>query len=1601
MPNPRQRYLYPKTSTLDLIKDQQGRAPFDYDVPSPLSQAISRRLVEQEQAEAKAKDMKLSPLDRAVAGLEAVAMAGSAMFESVQQLPQLLKGEDAYSEAINRRTFTPRYQPEKAKEYVGNALDAMDTLQTEYKVPSIMPELAGFQPLAEAAKRQAMQGVKRGALQAGRTVGTELARGMYGDEGLLAKAIPESMKPLNVIKEKGGNWLGGNIAGGVDRRLASMKTQDRQISPLFLEDWRQDVKNPSTRGLSDEDVAMTERRLNEHDTENAVNQWIERNVGNYVKKEMATPNDPVRLMLEKRAGEIEAQFQVDMNRAQRTRARAEAETDPRRQANMMRQAQREEEQAKLDRDFANEHATHLPKEEYEPDEDALNDLKSKREEAGFAPEGMAKSEPAQRWENLSDEAVDIQFAKNIQKQLAMQEQSKQANLAFDRIFNEIDERYSVEFRKELERRGVTLDDQQFMNIIKSTPITDKANYLGLGDQFKKLRQESFNADRMFSSGLQEIGEENPFVYKLDPETKLYQAHLGGLGIDHVIDVIKQDVAAGRIRPEQLSKLSMDQAVQRTAEFNMEQAKKMRETAIKQTEGFPVHKEYPEEGYKWIELTAPKDNPKRLSEIDTLLNANRQGGEYGVDWLRGANGEKEYFVTKGSGRNTVYMDKFPTEEEAIARGKELSAQNIDVDALRLEREGLTKEAREKILEDALKYEGDTMGHCVGGYCPDVLEGRSRIYSLRDKRGEPHVTVEVNPSTRNAMSPADFYQSNKVPESLLKKISEAETAGYFEDIGSFDDFVKTSPEYHEYLDSMPPSIRQIKGKQNAAPKADYLPYVQDFVKSGEWSDVGDFKNTGLIKQDGKYMTQAEYDDFLLNELQPPPPEGMKAGGAVSISDNPDTMMMELEDQKFAVGGAAIKRVLKIADHAERAAKAQELLVQMATSGQVNAEAQRALLKAQSGARSLPTVLPRATPKTRDEIRAYAQRTADQLNAAQEGKFLRANPTGASKNIAGKSKKQWEMEQGLTHNLQPLGLPLDPIKTANIEDQLNMLKMGISGDTSVSDQMLHQAGQYALQSPSEQQGGSMFGLRKRFNPAAWASNVPVLENLQRDVGEFSKAYGDVPVIGQYNSMGSQGTNFAQHFADANLEAIASHGLTPDQAEQVNKVIKMGNAKSGVHADFPGVEDPAGAYLYFSFFPELRKHFNDIMTKPDYTTKLGLPDGRVILHAITDPELRDMPVLTSGRAQYQLVPGQDPKTLPLSEHSTYTHNLPREPDAPVTQTPFPVPAELEFSDVTEYAKPRYKPSEMTRVMQTASPRQIVDPQHIDEIKQYEDFMRQYTPQSEKKKTGGLIKVKQKAGGGIIRKAIQATGKAAEAAAPITRRLEMSFKDVAKPVPELTEGAQKLKAGQLSREEYEALVNKHKPVTPYSFVPQPATAEDANRALNVSQRTKFGKVQDIAPGTPTGLRLDINAYKDHGVWVNSIHPKDMPTTYNNVSSVTNAEMVMPEEKALEVATREKNKSPFAVIKGGWNPINEEEAVAKAQEYLNHPEWAQVGIDPERHGYYYNRATMEPIIKADEVIQIGPLVLAKNPVTAPKEAFKYARGGEINANDLILTERPL
>ncbi len=126
----------------------------------------------------------------------------------------------------------------------------------------------------------------------------------------------------------------------------------------------------------------------------------------------------------------------------------------------------------------------------------------------------------------------------------------------------------------------------------------------------------------------------------------------------------------------------------------------------------------------------------------------------------------------------------------------------------------KTPEEAYLAGRLAEEGNQMGHCVGGYCEGVASGESKIYSLRDAKGKSHVTVEVAPPEMH---------------------------------GGFDKAKTTEP-----------AILQIKGKQNRAPNADYLPYVQDFVKEGKWGEVGDLENTKLyyhgLKEGSSYPKAA---------------------------------------------------------------------------------------------------------------------------------------------------------------------------------------------------------------------------------------------------------------------------------------------------------------------------------------------------------------------------------------------------------------------------------------------------------------------------------------------------------------------------------------------------------------------------------------------------------------------------------------------------------------------------------------------------------------------------------------------------------------------------
>jgi hypothetical protein len=231
--------------------------------------------------------------------------------------------------------------------------------------------------------------------------------------------------------------------------------------------------------------------------------------------------------------------------------------------------------------------------------------------------------------------------------------------------------------------------------------------------------------------------------------------------------------------------------------------------------------------------------------------------------------------------------------------------------------------------------------------------------------------------------------------------------------------------------------------------------------------------------------------------------------------------------------------------------------------------------------------------------------------------------------------------------------------------------------------------------------------------------------------------------------------------------------------------------------------------------------------------------------------------------------------------------------------------------------------------------------------------------------------------------------------------------IPALETAAQGIKEGTVTREQYSKLVNKLKPVTPYAEVPAPATVADMQRGLTSDKVERIGVPSEtLKAGDPVGLRLDIPAYSNNGVWVVSVHEQGAGYSagksigYESVAAVTNPTFGVVEKAALAIAGG-KPKATIAVMKGDWKPVTPKQASTSAKAALKSDKWVQVGMDPTRHAYFYDRASMEPVVSADEAIQIGPLVLAKNPVYGKKSDFAFSKRQELrDAADAIAKMDP-
>jgi hypothetical protein len=316
----------------------------------------------------------------------------------------------------------------------------------------------------------------------------------------------------------------------------------------------------------------------------------------------------------------------------------------------------------------------------------------------------------------------------------------------------------------------------------------------LGQQWENLADNQLHVAPASQFQLPNNLEQDPWLAKVSPSATVNSLKFGAMhdaGLSHLSDELSNSLREGRLTPEQLAKMPIDQAVKHVAEINALRAVKSKQEAAMDTAGIPLHKDYPDQGMSWRQL-----------------------------------------------------------------------QHED----------------EPTLQKWLTQEGDAMGHCVGGYCPDVKSGRSSIYSLRDAKGQPHVTIETAPIEKSF----DEF------ESLNPTFSQQPNEGYADWIQR----ARKSPEYMYYLQDKSPraqNIVQIKGKNNEAPKAEHLPFIQDFIRSGKWSNIQDLQNAGMHKVGDKYLTMDELKATLARRT----PEGSPILDQQGV-DATDAMQRWIDDQ-----------------------------------------------------------------------------------------------------------------------------------------------------------------------------------------------------------------------------------------------------------------------------------------------------------------------------------------------------------------------------------------------------------------------------------------------------------------------------------------------------------------------------------------------------------------------------------------------------------------------------------------------------------------------------------------------------------------------------------
>jgi|TARA_R100000482_G_scaffold52883_1_gene18900 hypothetical protein len=241
---------------------------------------------------------------------------------------------------------------------------------------------------------------------------------------------------------------------------------------------------------------------------------------------------------------------------------------------------------------------------------------------------------------------------------------------------------------------------------------------------------------------------------------------------------------------------------------------------------------------------------------------------------------------------------------------------------------------------------------------------------------------------------------------------------------------------------------------------------------------------------------------------------------------------------------------------------------------------------------------------------------------------------------------------------------------------------------------------------------------------------------------------------------------------------------------------------------------------------------------------------------------------------------------------------------------------------------------------------------------------------------------GGNLQEARDQLGVTAEAAKAY-RDGRQGFKS---EVPsEIREAAEKVYNGEMNVSEYNEIVRRVLPPETIGQVLEVPTLEQIALALDKpAERTGgiIGLNVNIPDGTPASSRLDIPAYERAGTWIATVHEGNKQAGsvlgYGPTAVLNNVTFTSKPKVALDIARDASTKTTIGRMDGAWENRDPKVVEQQVRDILNGTapdadQWVEVGMNPIRGSFFYDKKTFQPVGETEQVLQVGPVVLAKRP----------------------------